>query len=52
MTRKNMRGIVGKTQPSPSKRPKIGPGISFTDLNLTSGEKIKAEAEKKDIKLH
>lgn len=50
MTRKNMRGIVGKTEPSPHKRPKIGPGISFTDLNLTTGEEIKKAVKEKDLK--
>lgn len=47
-----MRGIVGKTEPSPSKRPKIGPGISFTDMNLTSGKEIKKAAKEKDLKFH
>jgi hypothetical protein len=51
MTRKNMRGIVGKTEPSPHKRPEIGPGIDFTKLNLTTGEEIKKAAKEKDLKL-
>ena len=50
MTRKNMKGIVGKNASTPARHGKgVGPGISFKDENLTSsGEIEKAIVEKKN----
>ena len=41
MTRKNMKGIVGKNAPTPARHGKgVGAGISFTDENLTNSAEI------------
>lgn len=52
MTRKNMKGIIGKADPTLMRRPKIGPGIGYKEMNLTTGKEIKKAAEKEDLKLH
>ncbi|MFZ5352842.1 MAG: hypothetical protein ACOZCL_08980 [Bacillota bacterium] len=47
MTRKNMKGIVGKKNPTMNERKKVGPGISFKDENLTTSAEIEEEIRKR-----
>lgn len=48
MTRKTHQGIVGNSKVVADPKEKIGPGISFTQMNLADGDQIRRAAEKAD----
>lgn len=52
MTRKTKRGIMGKTTITRRGRPRIGPGIGFHEMGLTSGREIKAAARQSDLEFN
>ncbi|MGF7186935.1 hypothetical protein GGQ84_003074 [Desulfitispora alkaliphila] len=51
MTRKNMRGIIGKAEPTLMRRPQIGAGIGFKELNLKTGADIKKASKKYNLNM-
>ncbi|MEW6662979.1 MAG: hypothetical protein ACOY9Y_01275 [Bacillota bacterium] len=49
MTRKNTKGIIGKTLPTANSRPEIGPGIGFKEINPATGPRIEERAREKNL---
>ena len=47
MTRKNMKGIVGKKNPTTSHKENTGVGISFTQEHLSNSAAIETVVKKK-----
>ncbi|MFZ5968040.1 MAG: hypothetical protein ACOYVK_12830 [Bacillota bacterium] len=47
MTRKSMKGIVGKANPTLHTKEDVGVGIDFTKDHVSDGDAIEAVIEKK-----
>lgn len=50
MTRKNIKGVVGKKIPTSKNREDTGVGISFTQDGLSDGNEIELAIRKKEKK--
>lgn len=46
-----MRGIIGKAEPTLMRRPQIGAGIGFKELNLKTGADIKKASKKYNLNM-